>query len=144
MDILAVSVFLRYLELCGEECEFPDNAYQGDYVFDIAASLHRDLGEELRQPLDGITGSLPADGDQLLDTLILRAKTLLGKEAFTQIHDLARDTLVIDIRKDLSQFRVTFDHWFSENTLVTGNAVARAVEKLTENGLMYELSLIHI
>ncbi len=138
MDILAVSVFLRYLELCGEEFEFPGNAYQGDYVLDIAASLHRDLGEDLRQPLDAITGSLPADGEQLLDTLILRAKTLLGKEWFTQIHDLARDTLVDDIRKDLSQFRVTFDHWFSENTLVTGNAVAQAVEKLTGNGLMYE------
>ncbi|GIT48254.1 MAG: hypothetical protein Ct9H300mP14_01820 [Gammaproteobacteria bacterium] len=92
----------------------------------------------MRQPLDAITGSLPADGDQLLDTLILRAKTLLGKERFTQIHDLAGDTLVDDIRKDLSQFRVNFDHWFSENTLVTGNAVARAVEKLTGNGLMYE------
>ena len=138
MDILAVSVFLRYLELCGEEFEFPANAYQGDYVFDIAASLHRDLGEDLRQPLDAIIGSLPTDGDQLLDTLISRAKTLLGKECFTRIHDLARDTLVDDIREDLSQFGVTFDHWFSENTLVTGNAVARVVEKLTENGLMYE------
>ncbi|MDH3451963.1 MAG: arginine--tRNA ligase, partial [Gammaproteobacteria bacterium] len=39
MDILAVSVWLRYLELCGEAFAFPDNAYQGDYIFDIAATI---------------------------------------------------------------------------------------------------------
>ncbi len=42
MDILAVSVWLRYLELCGEAVTFPTAAYQGDYIFDIAATLHRE------------------------------------------------------------------------------------------------------
>ena len=36
MDILAVSVWLRYLELCGEQMRFPDNGYRGDYIYDIA------------------------------------------------------------------------------------------------------------
>ena len=36
MDILATSAYLRYLELCGEPIVFPTNAYQGDYVKDIA------------------------------------------------------------------------------------------------------------
>ena len=44
-DDLAASVWLRYLELCGEAFDFPANGYQGDYVWDIAASLHRQRGE---------------------------------------------------------------------------------------------------
>ena len=42
MDILAVSVWLRYLELGGEQVSaFPANAYQGDYIWDIAALLRK-------------------------------------------------------------------------------------------------------
>ncbi|RKZ36013.1 MAG: arginine--tRNA ligase, partial [Gammaproteobacteria bacterium] len=48
MDILVTSVWLRYLELCGEEISFPDNGYQGDYIWDIAASVHRQWDEALR------------------------------------------------------------------------------------------------
>ncbi|MBT4812314.1 MAG: arginine--tRNA ligase, partial [Thiotrichales bacterium] len=45
MDILAASVWLRYLDLCGEEVTFPSNGYQGDYIWDIAATLHREQQE---------------------------------------------------------------------------------------------------
>ena len=48
MDILAASVYLRYLELCGEEIPFPANGYQGDYVWDIGATLHREHGDALQ------------------------------------------------------------------------------------------------
>ena len=48
MDILATSVWLRYLELCGEELDFPSNGYKGDYVWDIAATLHREHGDAYR------------------------------------------------------------------------------------------------
>ena len=41
MDILAASVWVRYLELAGEPIVFPVNGYQGDYVLDVAASIHR-------------------------------------------------------------------------------------------------------
>ena len=54
MDILALSVWLRYLELCGETVLFPRAAYQGDYIFDIAATLHREDDDRYRteaQPL---------------------------------------------------------------------------------------------
>src|SRR5210317_804686 len=47
MDILASSVWLRYLELCGEELPFPVNGYKGDYVWDVAAAMHRENGEGL-------------------------------------------------------------------------------------------------
>jgi arginyl-tRNA synthetase len=48
MDILGTSVWLRYLELCGEELDFPSNGYKGDYVWDIAATLHREHGDAYR------------------------------------------------------------------------------------------------
>src|SRR3990167_726941 len=44
MDILAVSVWLRYLNLCGETIIFPSNGYQGDYVIEIARELREQEG----------------------------------------------------------------------------------------------------
>ena len=61
MDILAASVYLRYLELCGEEIPFPANGYQGDYVWDIAATLHREHGEQWRHPVGTVFQDIPAD-----------------------------------------------------------------------------------
>src|SRR5262245_22155754 len=49
MDILAVSCWLRYLELCGETIVFPQNGYRGDYVREIAQQLRDRVGEELRR-----------------------------------------------------------------------------------------------
>ena len=137
MDILAVSVWLRYLELCGEEIDFPPSAYQGDYVFDIAAALHRDHGTDFQQPAADLMDSLPVDADQLLDTLISRAKNQLGTDGFNQLHALGNDTLVDDIRNDLVRFGVQFDHWFSENHLVADGAVERVVQTLKDSRHMY-------
>ncbi|SVA04100.1 uncharacterized protein METZ01_LOCUS56954 [marine metagenome] len=137
MDILAVSVWLRYLELCGEEIDFPPSAYQGDYVFDIAATLHRDHGADFQQPAADLMDSLPVDADQLLDTLISRAKNQLGADGFNQLHALGNDTLVDDIRNDLVRFGVQFDHWFSENHLVADGAVERVVQTLKDSQHMY-------
>src|SRR5579862_8051106 len=50
MDILAVSVWLRYLGLCGENVIFPANAYQGDYVIEIARKVKEDHGSDLSVP----------------------------------------------------------------------------------------------
>ena len=61
MDILATSVYLRYLDLCGEAIPFPANGYQGDYVWDIAATLHREQGDTLRHPVAEVFKDVPAD-----------------------------------------------------------------------------------
>ncbi len=137
MEILAVSVWLRYLELCGEEIDFPPGAYQGDYVFDIAATLHRDHGTGFQYPAAELMDSLPADTDPLLDTLISRTKDRLGADRFNTIHGLGNDTLVDDIRDDLVRFGVEFDCWFSENHLVTDEAVDRVVQTLKDSEHLY-------
>ena len=138
MDILALSVWLRYLELCGETVLFPRAAYQGDYIFDIAATLHREEDDRHRTEAQPLFTDVPGEDDPLLDTLISRAKTILGDDGFGRIHGLARDTLVEDIRSDLERFGVSYQTWFSEQSLIDSEAVSRAIESLKETGFLYE------
>lgn len=144
MDILAASVYLRYLELCGEELAFPSNGYKGDYVWDIAATLHRTHGDALRHPatgmFDGIPADAPAGGDkeEHIDALIARVRTLLGPERYREVFDLGLNTILDDIRRDLSEFGVEYAEWFSERSLTENGTVARTIERLKNSGHVYE------
>ena len=62
MDILAVSIYLRYLSLCGENLRFPDNGYQGQYIKDIAQVIYDSSGEEFYKKLDLIIANVSKDG----------------------------------------------------------------------------------
>ena len=138
MDILALSVWLRYLELSGETVSFPPAAYQGDYVFDIAATLHREDGEKYRSDATALLSSLPDDDDQALDTLISRARSVLGDPGFVRVHTLASETLVADIRADLTSFGVEYQMWYSERSLIDSGAVQRAIDDLKEGDFLYQ------
>ena len=100
MNILAASVWLRYLELCGEELEFPVNGYKGDYVWDIAATLHREHGDDYRYPAAEVFAGVPADepagGDkeQHIDSLIDRSAHLLGDNRYRYIFELGLNTIL--------------------------------------------------
>src|SRR5206468_1620958 len=61
MDILAVSTWLRYLGLCGEELPFPQNGYRGDYVLPLAHKLKALVREQLRRPAASVLAQLPQD-----------------------------------------------------------------------------------
>ena len=138
MDILALSVWLRYLELCGELFTFPGGLYRGDYVFDIAAALHREWEADGHRRVEPIMQHLPIDSDAAIDTMIERAQHTLGEDRFDRIHALATDTLVNDIRSDLSAFAVDYDRWFSEKSLSTSGAIDRVIKSLKDNGYLYE------
>ncbi|MEE2802822.1 MAG: arginine--tRNA ligase [Pseudomonadota bacterium] len=138
MDILALSVWLRYLELCGELFTFPGGLYRGDYVFDIAAALHREWEADGHRRVEPIMQNLPIDSDAAIDTMIERAQHTLGEDRFDRIHALATDTLVNDIRSDLSAFAVDYDRWFSEKSLSTSGAIDRVIKSLKDNGYLYE------
>ncbi len=138
MDILAVSIWLRYLELCGEEVPFPEGGYQGDYVFDIAADLHREVGEALRRPAAEVFQGIAGDREMVLDALIARARMLLGHEAYRRVFDLGLQVILKDIRDTLALFGVTYDTWFSEQGLIERGEVAGAIERLREGGFTYE------
>ncbi|HEB94680.1 MAG TPA: arginine--tRNA ligase [Gammaproteobacteria bacterium] len=144
MDILAVSVWLRYLDLCGETLVFPVNGYKGDYVWDIAADLRRAHGDAYRHDAEIVLSNLPADepegGDkeQYIDALTQRAKELLGEAAYRQIFDAGLNSILDDIRRDLEGFGVVYEEWFSERSLTESGAVGCAIERLKEAGHLYE------
>jgi len=144
MDILATSVWLRYLELCGEELAFPSNGYKGDYVWDIAATLHREHGDAYRhaaaEVFEGVPADEPAGGDKEahIDALIARARQLLGDNRYRFVFELGLNVILDDIRDDLEKFGVTYDDWYSERSLVESGAVNKCIERLREAGHLYE------
>ena len=143
MDILAVSVWLRYLELCGEQIRFPQNGYRGDYIYDIAREVRNEVGDKWRFKGREVTDGLaPDEGDggnreTHIDAVIDRARVLLGHAGYLVFFETSVDSILTDIQKDLSGFGVDFDHWFSEKELEDSGAITRAVERLEENGHLY-------
>ncbi len=144
MDILATSVWLRYLELCGEQFAFPSNGYKGDYIFDIAASLHREVGDVLRRPSSKIFDNIPADapkgGDKEahIDAIIERAKALLAAQSYRKVFDLGLSVILSDIRQDLEEFGVVYQEWYSERSLTDRGLVDKAIERLKQTGHVYD------
>lgn len=144
MDILAASVWLRYLELCGEELPFPVNGYKGDYVWDIAAALHREHADGLRHDWKEISKDLPddetdgGDKEKYIDAIIGKAKSLLRDDQYRLVFDLALNYILDDIRDDLHHFNVNYDEWYSERSLTDSGAVMRAIERLEKSGHTYE------
>ncbi len=69
--------------------------------------------------------------------LIIQAKKLLGDSDYRTVFDQGLNTLVDDIRDDLSLFGITYENWYSERSLVESGAVDRAMEKLQAAGHLY-------
>ncbi len=144
MDILTASVWLRYLETCGESLEFPSNGYRGDYVRVLAKALHAAHGDAVRRPAANVFADLPPDApaggdkDQYVDAIIERMRALLGAEDFRRVLDFSLAAMLADIRSDLADFGVAFDRWYSERTLTTSGAIEHALEVLRGQGRLYE------
>ncbi len=145
MNILAVSVWLRYLELLGELFIFPKNGYRGQYVIDIAKKLKEKYYLQFHQAAQAVFNNIPPDegdgdtGDKEthIDGLIDRAKTLLGKD-FSLIHQFGMQEVLEDIRDDLTEFGVEFDEWFSESSLMHSGAVDAALAELKSKNYLYQ------
>ncbi|MBN2025709.1 MAG: arginine--tRNA ligase [Actinobacteria bacterium] len=112
MEIFAASVEARYLELAGQEAEFPAEGYHGTYIADIARVL------------------LEEDGGRLLQTPSGERRAELGERAY--------GIALAHIRDSMTSFGVDFDTWFSERELQRIGAVEREVRGLLEDGLAYE------
>jgi arginyl-tRNA synthetase len=144
MDILAASVWLRYLESCGESFAFPANGYRGDYVRDIAQKLHAAEGARLRHPAAEVFAALPpdepagGDKDLYIDAVVHRMRALLGATDFRRVFDLGLVDILDDIKDDLAGFGVTYDRWYSERSLGENGAIGRALERLKGQQRVYE------
>ena len=144
MHVLALSVWLRYLELCGAELHFPASGYKGEYIIEIARRLHAEHGTAFYRSLDLLCQDLPADekdgGDKefYIDAMIARAQSLLSANEYHAIFAAALKAMLADIREDLSEFGVIFDEWFYESHLINNDDVARGIARLQQLGHTYE------
>jgi arginyl-tRNA synthetase len=143
IDILAVSVYLRYLELCGETVTFPSNGYKAEYIRPVAAALHAQRGEALKRSAADVAAGAPPDApagdkDKHIDGLITNTRRVLGAAEFESIIRFARDAMMADIRNDLEEFRVHFDRWYSERELAQSGAIDTMLARLRESGQVYE------
>jgi arginyl-tRNA synthetase len=144
MDILATSIWLRYLEECGEVVHFPSNAYRGEYVREIAWNIHKNANNEYRRPVELVFEDIPPDepagGDkeEHIDALIARAKTLLGAPLYQDFFQIGLNNILEDIKIDLSEFGVDYQEWFSERRLMDDGSVEKALERLRAAGHLYE------
>lgn len=112
MRTLGSSVYLRYLELFGRRVEFPGEYYQGDYIREIAKAI------------------CDREGARYLDVPVEECWPHFTKEAV--------EAISAGIRKDLQDFDVYFDNWFSERSLHESGMVEKALSILEGKGLVYE------
>ncbi len=135
MDILGVSVYLRWLESQGTETAFPEAGYRGDYIRDIASEI--DTGGIV--VTSNLFDDLPeGDKEEVIETLIARAKEALGSGVFNKLRQQSLESIRADIEDDLAEFGVTFDHWFSEQSLTTEGRIDDALAVLEKSGMVYE------
>jgi len=143
MDILAASVWLRYLEACGEVMTFPSNAYRGDYVREIAKDIYANASNEYRRPIELVLENTPpdeADGgdkDLYIDAIIERTKTLLGSQ-YREFFQIGLENILDDIKDDLEEFGVNYQQWFSERDLMDDGSVQKALARLETGGHLYQ------
>ena len=141
MNILAVSVFIRYLEHTGESVVFPSAGYQGNYISSLGATLFQNAGNSLQVSYDALLLGVPNDSEETKDThidgLIQNAKESLGDD-WLKPFNLALTAILDDIKDDLSEFGADFDKWFSEKSLVTSGEIDQAIAILEGRGHLYE------
>lgn len=144
MDILATSVWIRYLDLAGATFEFPANGYQGDYIWDIAATVHREHSDKYFVEPDLFSQTLPPDepqgGDKeiYIDALIQTAKEKLGTSGYAIFFDSAINTILTDIKDDLHLFGVDYEQWFSERSLFDNKKTDEVIQRLKDSNHIYE------
>ncbi|MBP7868750.1 MAG: arginine--tRNA ligase, partial [Firmicutes bacterium] len=113
VEVLAESVYARYMELRGEEYPFPEDGYRGEYVRDIAAAAVKD----------------PGAADRLLTMSAEEARGFFREYALCHILDWQK--------RSLAQYEVHFDKWFSERELRSTGAVEKMIGEMEEAGHTY-------
>ena len=132
MDILATSVYLRYIETD----KFPDNGYKGDYIFDIAKKIS---DVEKLDIFSGVYADEKDGGDKEkhIDDLIANCKKALDSD-YKKVFDLSINNILSGIRDDLTEFGVEYQQWFSEQSLVDSGLSQTTVKSLQESGNIYK------
>jgi arginyl-tRNA synthetase len=140
MNILGASVWLRWLEANGTDVEFPKGGYRGDYIREIASEIDTSGIEPV--DAEAVTNGLPDNTDEnadaYVDALVARCRELHGEDGFDRIRQQALESIRADIEDDLAEFGVTYDEWFSEQSLTKSHRVDDALGVLEERGMLYK------
>ena len=143
MDILTVSIYLRYLTICGEDLRFPDNGYQGQYINDIAQGIYETSGQKFHLKSDLFFENVCRDGTEggdkevHIDQLIEKAKSILG-DGFKAVFEVGIESILSGIKNDLAEFGVVFEKWFSEQSLIDSGLSESCISKLKDSKNLYE------
>jgi arginyl-tRNA synthetase len=110
--LLAQSIHARYQQALGNAVAFPEDGYHGEYISEVAQAF------------------LKVHGNAFLNRPFEECVQVFG--------DFGKEAMLADIRKDLEDFGVRFDVWFSEKSLLADDSVRRSIEELKERGFAYE------
>ena len=132
IDILVVSVLQRYHELIDNNFEFSyEDLYKGDYIWDIAAELHRNEGAKFQ------INSLIDYKNTNIDLYITKIKEALSDKKFSYIKKLCINYVLENIKINLVEANIDFDSWFFESSLVEDKSLDRVLEFLKKNNHTY-------
>lgn len=109
----AVSLEVRYLQLCGKDIELPEDAYHGADITEHAENFKKEYGDKF------------ADCDS--ET---RKKALV---------DYALPKNIEGLERDLKAYRIVYDNWFRESTVHNDGSVDKVIQTLKDKGVTYEL-----
>jgi arginyl-tRNA synthetase len=112
VDVLARSVYLRYLEAHGQEVVFEDGTYPGDYLVEVGLALKAEVGDRF----------LKEDEKVWLEF----------------IRDYSTDRMMKLIREDLDSLGIKMDNYFSEKSVYSERKIDFTIEQLLKRGLIYE------
>jgi len=106
---LALSIDARYKELLGVEAQMPEDGYFGPEIIETAKDIVKEYGDKY-----------------------------LKEESYEFFRKYGVDSLLEVLKKDLNDFRVDFDIWFSEKSLYEQKLVKETVKFLQDNDFTYE------
>ena len=140
MDILTVSAWIRYLQQHDKEIYFPENAYKGHYMIDIAADLKNKYANKFVTPHKDILDLLDTkeEADIKIDKLIKYCAGVLGEKNYRLILETCLDSILSSIKNDLNEFGIEFNNWYSEYSLLKNNSVNQCIAKLNDKSWIYQ------
>ena len=144
MNILTISIWLRYLHQNGQELKFSKKGYQGVYVEQLAKQLAEEKGTKynLKENESDLLELLEAqETEEDLDRLIGWGKSFL-KENFEEIREFSLREIMSSIKEDLKLFGVNHNLWFNESSMYSNKDdlpdIDKSIKLLSESGFLYE------
>jgi len=108
--LLGESIYSRWRQMSDAGYPFPGDGYHGDYITDLAEEISREIDLSSLQP----------------------------EEAVARCTNLGKQRMLEEIKRDLADFKIIFDVWFSESDLYASRGIEEALDMIKEKGQIYE------